>query len=349
MNEFMKRLKKLDALKEKCDAILLMNFDEPFKDVNYFYFTGNDSTYSVFLYDFLEAKIITNELELPKVKHDSRIRNIETFERRKRISESIRKNLGGAKTVGVNGNFPYFLAKNLGRKIVDVSEDMENIRAIKSKEEIENISSACEATAGIMENLGNFIKPGIKDLEIRKRIEMEIIEKGCEPAFFDTVANSGRNSAVPHNINSNKKVGRNEPIIVDFGCRFNSYHSDMTRMFCCGKFAGKAKIQRELLISLMNELKDFIRLGMKASEVDALARKRLKEYEKNFFFATGHGVGLLPHEKPNVTEKSNDILKEGMVFTIEPGIYFKNYGLRFEDTVLLTRNGIKILTKTEKY
>jgi len=349
MNEFGQRLKKLDGLKEKCDAVLLMNFDEPFKDVNYFYFTGNDSTYSIFMYDFSEARIITNELELPKVRRESRIKNINVFEKGKRISESIRKNISGAKTVGVNGNFPYFLAKNLGRRIVDISEDLENIRAIKSKSEIESIRKACEATANIMENLEKFIKPGTREAEIKRKIEAGIIEKGCGPAFFDTVANSGKNSAIPHYINSNKKVGRNKHVIVDFGCRFNGYHSDMTRMFCCGKFVGKAKNQRELLISLMEELKDFIKVGTSASEVDALARKRLKEYEKNFFFATGHGVGLLPHEKPFIGGKSKDVLKEGMVFTIEPGIYFKNYGLRFEDTVLLTRKGIKILTKTKRY
>lgn len=347
MSEFKHRLKKLDGLKEKCDATLLMNFDEPFKDVNYFYFTGNDSTYSVFLYDFSEAKIITNELELPKVKNEARIKNINVFERRKRISESIRKNLGGAKTVGVNGNFPYFLAKKLGGKIVDITDDLENIRAIKSKSEIENIKKACCATAGIMESLKAFIKPGIRDSEIRRKIETGIIKKGCEPAFFDTVANSGKNSAIPHSINSNKKVGRSTTI-VDFGCRFNGYHSDMTRMFNTENFKGRMKEQYDILLSLIEELKDFIKVGTQASEADALARKRLKEYGKNFFFATGHGVGLLPHETPHISEKSSDILKDGMVFTIEPGIYFKNYRLRFEDTVLLTRNGIKVLTRTEK-
>lgn len=347
MNEFKQRLKKLDGLKEKCDAVLLMNFDEPFKDVNYFYFTGNDSTYSAFLYDFSEAKIITNELELPKVKNEAWIKNISVFERRKRISESIIKNIGGAKIIGVNENFSYFLAKKLGRKIVDITEYLENIRAIKSKEEIENISRACGATAKIMENLKNFIKPGMRDSEIRRRIETNIIEKGCEPAFFDTVANSGKNSAIPHSINSGKMARRNEPVIVDFGCRFNGYHSDMTRMFNTENFKGRMKEQYDILLSLMEELKDFIMPGMKASEVDALARRRLKDYEKNFFFATGHGVGLLPHENPRIYEKSKDILKEDMVFTIEPGIYFKNYGLRIEDTVLLTGKGIKVLTKTK--
>lgn len=348
MNEFKNRLKKLDALKEKCDAVLLMNFDEPFKDVNYFYFTGNDSTYSAFLYDFSEARIITNSLELSKVKNETWIKNIDVFERRKRISESIRKNIGNAKTIGVNGSFPYFLAKNLGKRIVDITDDLENIRATKSKIEIKNIRYACKTTSNIMSGLKNFIKPGVREVEIRQRIETGIIEKGCDPAFFDTVANSGRNSAIPHDINSNKTVGRNEPVIVDFGCRFNSYHSDMTRMFNAENFKGRMKEQYDILLSLMEELKDFIKIGTKASEVDALARRRLKEYEKNFFFSTGHGVGLLPHETPHISEKSKDILREGMVFTIEPGGYFKNYGLRIEDTLLLTGKGIKILTKSEK-
>ncbi len=347
MNEFRGRFRKLDELKGKCDAILLMNFDEPFKDANYFYFTGNDSTYSVLLYDFSEAKIITNSLELPKVRSETWIKNIISV--KKKYSETLKKELDGCKKIGISGNFPYFLARKLKSGFVDISEDLENIRAIKSKSETENIKEACKTTADIMNKLKNIIKPGMRETEIRKRIETGIIENGCEPAFFDTIANSGENSAIPHDINSNKKVGRNEPTIVDFGCRFNGYHSDMTRIFCCGKLGGRMKEQHEILSLLMEELKDFIKPGMRASEIDALARERLKEYRKNFFFATGHGVGLLPHEKPIITEKSSDILKEGMVFTIEPGIYFKDYGLRIEDTVLLTGKGIKVLTKTGKY
>ncbi|MFZ3077276.1 MAG: Xaa-Pro peptidase family protein [Candidatus Aenigmatarchaeota archaeon] len=348
MNEFRERLKKLDALKGKCDAILLMNFDEPFKDVNYFYFTGNDSTYSVFLYDFSEARIITNELELPKVKKESRIKNIGVFEKGKKISEAIRKNLGGAKTVGVNGNFPYFLAKKLGKKIVDISEDLENIRAIKSNDEIENIRAACNASDGIMCGLREIIKSRVSEKEIIRFVKTETTNNDCGQGF-EPIANSGRKTAIPHETLPDRTVGKNDAVMIDIGCIKNKYNSDCTRMFFTGSLNKKIKQQYEMLKNIVAVSEDIIEAGMKAAELDDTIRKKLGPLSRNFIHATGHGVGLALHEKPFIGGKSKDILKEGMVFTIEPGIYFRNYGLRIEDTVLLTRNSIKVLTKTEKY
>lgn len=343
MNEFKMRLKKLDVLEGKVEAVLLMNFDEPIKDANYFYFTGNDSSYSVFLYDFSEAKIITNLLELPKVKQESWVKNIALV--KKKYSETLKTELRKYKRVGISENFSHVLANKLKFKFIDVTEDLENIRAVKTPSEIKNIQYACNVTAEIMKEMRKVIKPSISENDLKQTIGSKIAEKGCKPAFFDIILNSGKNSAIPHSINSNKKIRKNEPVLVDFGCRYNGYHSDMTRMFCCGALPREMKEKYDIILSLMEELKDFIKPGMNASEVDALARERLKKYGKNFILATGHGVGLLPHEKPHISKKSKDILKEGMVFSIEPGIYFKKYGLRIEDMFLLTKKGIKVLTK----
>lgn len=347
MSEFKHRLKKLDGLKEKCGAVLLMNFDEPFKDANYFYFTGNDSSYSVFLYDFSEARIITNKLELPKVESESRIKNINVFEKGTRISESIRKNIGGVKTIGVNGNFPYFLAKKLSRRIVDITDDLENIRAIKSAGEIKNIKKACEASDRIMCGLHEIIQTGVSEKEIIRFIKTETINNDCERGF-EPITNSGKKTAIPHETPSDRTVGRRDAVMTDIGCIKNKYNSDCTRMFFTGSINKKIKQRYELLKNIVAESEDFVQAGTKAAELDGIIRKKLGALSKNFIHNSGHGVGLAVHEKPAIYGKSKDILGEGMVFTLEPGLYFKKYGLRIEDTVLLTRNGIKVLTKAGK-
>ncbi len=347
MNEFRGRLRKLDELKGKCDAVLLMNFDEPFKDVNYFYFTGNDSTYSVLLYDFSEAKIITNSLELPKVRSETWIKDIISV--KKKYSEALKKELDGCKKIGISGNFPYFLAKKLKSGLVDISEDLENIRAIKSKNEIENIGKACKVSDRIMDGLRTLIKPNISEKEIAQFLKMEVLKNGCDIPPLEPIVNSGRKTSIPHEMRPDGKISRNDVVMVDYSAVCEKYYSDCTRMFFVGKADKKIKQQHELLKNIIAETYDVANVGAKASEIDKFIRKRLGALSKNFIHATGHGVGLALHEKPFISEKSNDVLKEGMVFTIEPGIYFKDYGLRIEDTVLLTGKGIKVLTKTGKY
>lgn len=347
MNEFRGRLKKLDKLKGKCDAVLLMNFDEPFKDVNYFYFTGNDSTYSVFLYDFSEVKIITNSLEMPKVRSETWIRNIISV--KKKYSETLRKELDGCKKIGISGSFPYFLAKKLKFRFVDISEDLENIRAIKSKSEIENIRKACKVSDRIMDGLRTLIKPNISEKEIAQFLKMEVLKNGCDIPPLEPIVNSGRKTSIPHETQPDRKIAKNDIVMVDYSAVCGNYYSDCTRMFFIGKVDKKVKQQHELLKNIIAEAYGKIHIGMKACDVDNLIRKRLGLLSKNFIHSTGHGVGLALHENPSVSEKSNDILREGMVFTIEPGVYFKDYGLRIEDTVLLTGKGIKVLTKTGKY
>ena len=338
MNEAKERIKKLNILKEKVDVVLLANMDEPYKDVNFLYFSGSDATYSFFLYDFSTPKIITNNLELAKIKKESKIKKIEAP---RKLFEKIKKELNGKK-VGINLAFPYFLAKKLRIKAVNITEDLERIRAIKSDREIRNIMKSCMITYNIMENLNSLIKPGIYENEIKIFIKKKIIETGATEAMFDIVVNSGMNTAVPHPLNTDRKIKTNDIVMVDFGCRYKGYHSDMTRMFFLGSVNKKIRKQYETLKSILNEAKKFIETETKAEDVDIIIRKKLG---KKLIHASGHGLGLLPHEKPLLSEKSKDMLEKNMVFAIEPGIYFKKYGLRIEDTVLLTRKGIKTLTK----
>ncbi len=336
MNEVENRIRNLNILKGKVDIVLLANMDNPCKDANFIYFAATDSDYSFFLYDFSRAEIVTNRLEFPKIKKESKIRDVKVPEK---MLEYLSHKLSN-KRVGVDSNLSFFLARKLKIKPVDITKELEGIRSVKSELEVKNIKKACKITSNIMEALNDFIKPGLSENKIRMHIRKMIIEAGASEAMFDVIVSSGHNTSVPHSLNADRKIKSNDIVMVDFGCRYKNYHSDMTRMFFLG--SNKHRIRYEMLESLLDEVKDFIHVGMRAGDVDEFIRSRLGE---RFIHAAGHGLGLLPHETPVISEKSDDILKENMVFAIEPGIYFKNYGLRIEDTVLLTRKGIKTLTK----
>lgn len=346
-----KRIFKLKKIlnEHKLDAIILINQDEPFKDPNFLYFTNTDPTHSFFVYDGgakKGAKIITSALEAPKIKKESRI---ETIVPKERLSEFLINYTKGHKRIGVTNTFPQFLAEKLNKKtdkkFVDVTEALESIRAIKDTEEIKAISFASTVAAKIMDELKDFIRAGKTENDVKKFIETRILEKNCQLSFMDTIVNAGVNSSVPHPLNTNKIIKRGEVVLVDFDVRYKKYFTDISRVFFVGKPNEKIKKKYELICSVFAKTCDAIKPNMAVADLDKIARKALGADAKYFTYALGHGVGLAPHEKPHISFRSKDVFKEGMVFSIEPGIHFKNFGLRIEDTVLLTKKGINILTK----
>ena len=223
-------------------------------------------------------------------------------------------------------------------------------RKIKNKEEIKNIKKACEIVSDVFETIKKKVVPGMTELDIHFKIEEEFAKKHVVQSFKTIVA-SGPNSANPHHISGKRKVQKNDIVLIDMGCIYNGYCSDLTRTFFVGK---ENKHQRKIwdIVKLAHDKAlENVKQNMKASDIDLFARNTIKlaGYEKNFIHTTGHGVGLDIHEAPSVGQKSKDILKESMVITIEPGIYLdKKFGVRIEDTVLVTKNGYKVLT-TAKY
>ena len=223
-------------------------------------------------------------------------------------------------------------------------------RKIKNKEEIKNIKKACEIVSDVFETVKKKVVPGMTELDIHFKIEEEFAKRHVVQSFKTIVA-SGPNSANPHHISGKRKVQKNDVVLIDMGCIYNGYCSDLTRTFFIGK---ENKQQRKIwdIVKLAHDKALInVKQDMKASEIDLFARGLIKQegYEKNFIHTTGHGVGLNIHESPTIGSKSKDILKESMVITIEPGIYLeKKFGVRIEDTVLVTKNGYKVLT-TAKY
>ena len=245
------------------------------------------------------------------------------------------------------------LNKKLKQNKISVIADNSTIskqRIIKSKNEIKNVKKACEIVSKVFETIKKTVVAGTSELDIHFKIEQEFAKHKVVQSFKTIVA-SGPNAANPHHISSSRKIKANDIVLIDMGCIYNGYCSDLTRTFFVGN---KTKEQQKIwdIVKLAHDeaLKN-VKTDVRASYVDLCARNIIKQagYGKQFIHTTGHGVGLNIHEAPQISFKSKEILKDGMVITIEPGIYLENkFGVRIEDTILVTKNGYKVLT-TAKY
>ncbi len=233
---------------------------------------------------------------------------------------------------------------------VETENIIEKQRMIKDENEIENISKACKITDDCFTHLQSFIKKGITEKEIAKEIENYFFANGADGLAFDTVVASGKNSSLPHAVPTDRKIVSGDIITIDFGCKYKGYCSDMTRTIFIDFVQDYIKPVYDLVLKNQTlTLKQYydganIRILSKMVENDF----RLHNFE--LVHALGHGVGLDIHEEPVISSRKGDFyLKENMVVTDEPGIYIAGkFGVRIEDTVLITKSGAKVLTNSSK-
>ncbi|MDD5020605.1 MAG: aminopeptidase P family protein [Endomicrobiaceae bacterium] len=231
-------------------------------------------------------------------------------------------------------------------KVFKVSQITKDLRSIKSEQELVNIKIACDIVSKVYKEIKNTIKPAMTELDIYFEIIKLFAKYKVEPSFKTIVA-SGPNSANPHHISNNRKILKNDIILIDMGCMYKGYCSDLTRVV----FLGKINVRTKKIWTLVKDAHDVslktVKNGQRCNFIDESARLVIKNagFADNFIHGTGHGVGLDIHEYPSLSQKSKDVLREKMVITIEPGIYFNGkFGIRIEDTVLVTKNGYKVLT-----
>lgn len=223
---------------------------------------------------------------------------------------------------------------------------VEVLRSIKDKGELALIRKALKINTQAYRFIEPFIKPGVREMDLLSHFEDFIREKKAAFAFPPIIA-SGPNAAFPHARVSGRKLRRRESLLIDFGVRINGYNSDLTRMFFLGTMARSLRENLSLIRGAQEEAFRIIRPGIKARAVDAAARGFLDRHGLAGYFghSLGHGVGLEVHEDPRISMKSGVILQEGMVFTVEPGVYFPGqYGVRLEEMVLVTKTGCEVLS-----
>jgi len=223
-----------------------------------------------------------------------------------------------------------------------LNKTINNLRIIKSDEEIAFISEAQKITEKAYNKFLNSVKVGASERELALELEYLIKRYGAEDISFDLITITGKNTSLPHGVPSDTLVSEGDFFTMDIGAVYKGYHSDMTRTVAvksCSDYQREIyDIVYKAQIAALNNVKS----GVKASDIDKTARDIITEagYGKNFGHSTGHGVGLNIHEKPVVSSKSETILSENMVITVEPGIYLENrFGVRIEDMVLVKNDG----------
>ncbi|MHB8771464.1 MAG: M24 family metallopeptidase [Syntrophales bacterium] len=232
-----------------------------------------------------------------------------------------------------------------------VAGALQTLRVLKDQREIALIREAARIAAEALATVREMIRPGIRERELALELEYRMRRNGAEGVSFDTIIASGPNSALPHATPGSRAIQDGDCVKVDYGAVWEGYHSDET----CTYVVGRPSARQEEVYRLVREAHDraigAIRPGVACGEVDRVARGCLEEAGMGGYFThgTGHGVGLEVHEPPRLASGREELLQAGMVVTVEPGIYLPGvWGVRIEDTVLVTDEGAQCLTPSSK-
>jgi Xaa-Pro aminopeptidase len=242
------------------------------------------------------------------------------------------------------------LLSQTGVEWSDGSALVEDMRRQKTPAEAASIEQAGKICAASLQELLTVLEPGMTERQIAARLEFSLRMNGAESTWgeHEFIVASGIRSVLPHGTPTERRVCEGEWITLDFGARVNGYLCDVTRNIALGKAPSQALFLHSLLVRAQEEAFRYVRPGMRASEVDSIARNVISGagYGQAFTHGLGHGLGLELHEAPRLSRLSEDVLREGDVVTIEPGVYLNGFGgLRVEDDCLVTETGARWLTK----
>ncbi|OGP73160.1 MAG: hypothetical protein A2V86_14765 [Deltaproteobacteria bacterium RBG_16_49_23] len=258
------------------------------------------------------------------------------------------------KKVGVEGPFfalssYQFLTKKLGAEVefIPLDDEIKNLRAVKDLQELSLLRTAIDLSAKSFSHIMEILKEGALEREVAFEMEWFMKRNGAETIGFDIIIASGKRSALPHGRASDKGIDLGDFILIDFGLRFQGYHSDQTRTLICGKPTPEQAKVYQVVKEAHDLAIEAIRPGIPVCEIDRIARDHIKQkgYGDYFGHGLGHGIGLAVHEDPVVNGENRGLIQEGMVFTVEPGIYIPEWGgVRIEDMILVTSQGAEVLT-----
>ena len=224
-----------------------------------------------------------------------------------------------------------------------------NLRKVKSDYEIQMVEKAVEIAENSLNLIAHKLNSGISEKEFASQLVIELLSNGSESELpFSPIVASGANAANPHHFPSDKVIEENELVIVDWGANNKGYFSDITRTFATGKNIDSRLLEAYESVRLANKAaREKSGDGVTAGEVDLAARSIIDQdgFGEYFIHRTGHGLGLEIHEEPNIKQNDDFVLKNGNLFTVEPGIYIpKLGGIRIEDDVLIESGKSRSLT-----
>ncbi len=260
-----------------------------------------------------------------------------------------------AERLALDDTMPFIYLKalepHLGEKSTQLASDiLIELRKIKDKNEIEAIRRTSALIEKAISRVGEFIRPGVTEKEVEARLKGLLLEEGADTLDY-VLVQATPNSASPHHMPDKTTVKKGEPVLLDIAVSSGGYFSDITRQLCLSEPKKEYWKAFEVVRKAQAEAVERVKPGRRVSEIDSAARKVIEEAGMGEYFKTrtGHGLGLEVHEPPSVWGGNSSLLESGMVFTIEPGVYIPDkFGVRIEDTVVVTEKGARRLTESER-
>ena len=333
--------------KKNIDAMLISSF------AIIYYYSNFSSEDGLLLITNDDCYLFTDSRYTVQAKQECPLYNINIIYRS--YSDSIKEiiDIKQIKKIGFEEDLPYYRYNAFNNKfnVEMISFNIEFLKEIKDSVEIDRIKKACAIADKCYKHILKFVKVGMKEIEVRNEMLRYMLELGATKESFDIIVASGKRGAMPHGVASNKRIKNGDFVTLDFGCIKDFYCSDITRTFVVGKPSKEMLEIYNVVLEAQLRGVESVKPGIKASEVDAVCRDYIEEmgYGDYFTHSTGHGLGILVHDSLAISPRSETILKEGMVFTVEPGIYIEGLGgIRIEDDVVVTKDGCEILTKSSK-
>jgi len=337
------------------------------KDENIYYLTGfyGKDSGSILLIVDDDIHLLVNFIYLEQARKSVKNKNLNIACYKKNKFRELAKILEdySFNSIGIEGkniNFTGFrklekLLSGQGKRLVNIDGVVENLRTVKDEVEISKIKNACKITDKVFKDIissGAALINKLSEIELACRIEELLVKSNSEGRAFDTIVAYGKNSSMPHYSPQKIKV-KNGLILMDFGCKFENYCSDMTRTIFTKnqKICNEFKKIYDIVLKAQLLAIENCREGVTCSQLDKIARKFItsKGYGNNFGHRLGHGVGIEVHEEPAVTMENRAVLRENMIITIEPGIYIENFGgIRIEDMVIVGKNDCEVLYNSKK-
>lgn len=334
--------------------LLIVNGTKGFADPNFFYFSG--IKFGVFEACAMVVRkggstVISNGLDSEAAVQAGC--DVKVFNSRKHLLDLIEGELKGCDEVGINGakistgTFESIRDRMPDRKFTDVSEQIAVTRHIKTKDEQRYLEKACRISTKAHENVLGTIKEGMTEAQLQAHLIHELMMNGSGFPYAEPTVAFGENCAFPHYSAGGRKLKKGDLILTDFGATFNRYVADVTRTVVFGRATRKQKDMYEAVSQARKASIRAVRAGVKGAKVDLAGRKIIDStrFKGKFIHGMGHGIGLEIHDHPGFGPSSEFLLKEGMVMTIEPGVYIAGYGgIRVEDDVIVTRGAAKVIS-----
>ncbi|GGA36968.1 M24 family metallopeptidase [Psychrobacillus lasiicapitis] len=333
---------------------------------NVFYFTGfrsnpHERLLGVAIFKDAEPFIICPQMEIPDAKASGWKGQIvghqDTDNAWDIVVQTMKEKAGDITTLAVEKahltveRLEALIERLPNLQVSRIDEKINDLRVIKSEEELVNMRKAAELADFAIEVGCKEIAEGKTELEILNAIELAVKEKGAAQMSFDTMVLSGPKTASPHGTPGERKIQKGDFILLDLGVVYNGYCSDITRTVAFGEPTADKREIYETVLRAEEAAVQAVKPGITAMELDKIARDVITDagYGEYFTHRLGHGLGISVHEFPSITGVNEMKLETGMVFTIEPGIYHPEItGVRIEDDVVVTADGVEVLTKFPK-